>query len=591
MVVRIAVVIGYLAVLLGIGLWTARQARGTSEDYFIASRTTRPLVLFLTMAATNFSAFTVFGFAGAGWESGYAYYPIMGFGTGFMALTFVLIGRPVWRLGKEHGLVTPPELVYRLTGSPILRLLFFLVMTAFTLPYLAMQPMAAGYALESLLGIPYFAGAALITAVMLLYTFRGGFRGVTRTDVFQGGMMIVLLVVAVGVIAGRFGGLASAHRTIGAEFPALFARPGLGGIYTPGIWFGYMLLWFLCDPMFPQLFQRFYAADTPRGLSTTMSLYPLLTGFLFLLPVTIGVLGRLSFPTLPTGVAADQILPLILAEHAPPAVEALVLTAALAALMSTLDSQLLTLSSMFARDVCEPIRDRFVRRRGMIGRPSSSGGAASSVSTPSRRERQPGRKGTGRGPIRDRCAEMPPWVGKAFVVGLALIGLGIAYRPPTTFRVLATQTFTGLAVLFPTVVGAIYWRRMRAAAAIASIAVGEGLVVAYYLELLPTFGTLPVIPIVVATTAVLIVGSWMYRGKPRERSIGEPRALSRRALLGWFGALSALFFVGNDVWNWGDGRTWLLGFPWWVWRFAGLCLLTSGLFWLLGRALDRRPRG
>jgi SSS family solute:Na+ symporter len=579
MAVRIAVVVGYFAVLLAIGFWAARRARGTSEDYFIGSRTTPPLVLFLTMAATNFSAFTVFGFAGAGWESGYAYYPIMAFGTGFMALTFVLIGRPTWRLGKEHGLVTPPELVYRLTGSPGLRFLFFLVMTVFTVPYLAMQPMAAGYALESLLGIPYFAGAALITAVMLLYTFRGGFRGVTRTDVFQGGMLIVLLIVAVGIIAGRFGGLSAANRTVMTEFPELFARPGLGGIYTPGVWFGYMLLWFLCDPMFPQLFQRFYAAKSPRGLSTTMSLYPLLTGFLFLLPVTIGVLGRLTFPALPEGVAADRILPLMLAEHAPPVIEALVLTAALAALMSTLDSQLLTLSSMFARDICEPIRDRFVGRRGTVDRTSSSGGSPESESAPRQHEPHSSRS--------QHSEEMPQWVGKAFVAVLALIGLAIAYQPPASFRIIATQTFTGLAVLFPTVVGAIYWKRTNPGAAIASILVGEGLVAADYLELLPRFGTLPVVPILVVTTLVLVVGSLVVRTEPRDGSTREPSALSRRAITGWAIAFAALFFVGVDFWNWGDGRPSLLGFPWWVWMFAGLCALTSGMFWLLGRSLDR----
>lgn len=573
MAVRIAVVVGYLVVLLGIGFWAMRRARGTSEDYFIASRTTSPLVLFLTMAATNFSAFTVFGFAGAGWESGYAYYPIMGFGTGFMALTFVLIGRPAWRLGKQHGLVTPPELVFRLTGSPVLRFLFFLVMTVFTVPYLAMQPMAAGYALESLLGIPYFAGAALITAVMLLYTFRGGFRGVTRTDVFQGGMMIVLLVVAVAIIAGRFGGLSSANRAVMSDFPELFARPGLGAIYTPGVWFGYMLLWSLCDPMFPQLFQRFYAAKSPRGLATTMSLYPLLTGFLFLLPVTIGVLGRLSFPTLPEGAAADRILPLMLAEHAPAAIEALVLTAALAALMSTLDSQLLTLSSMFARDIAAPLLRYRAERNGR-------GGSVPPVGEV--RESSP-----------DRAAavdEVPQWVSKAFVVVLALVGLAIAYSPPATFRVLATQTFTGLAVLFPTIVGALYWKRMSPVAAIASIVVGEGLVAAYYLDLLPRFGTLPVVPIVVVTTLVLVVGSLILRTVPRYEATWEPRTLSRRAIAGWAVAFAALFAVGNDVWNWGDGRVSFLGFPWWVWLFAGLCVLTSGLFWILGRALTKGHR-
>ena len=548
MATRIAVVVGYFVVLLGIGWAARRRARRGLEDYFVASRTTPALILFLTMAATNFSAFTVFGFAGAGWEAGYAYYPIMAFGTGFMALTFLLIGLPAWRLGKEHGLITPPELVYHLTGSSSLRVLFFVVMTVFTLPYLAMQPMAAGYALQTLLGIPYFAGAALITAVMLLYTFLGGFRGVSWTDALQGGLMISLLVVAVAFIASRFGGLTAANQAVASQVPELFSRPGLGGLYSPGIWFGYMLLWFLADPMFPQLFQRFYAGRGPKALSTTVALYPLLTGFLFLLPVTIGVLGRLSFPVLPEGAAADQILPLMLREHTPGVVEALVLTAALAALMSTLDSQLLTLSSMFTRDVCEPLWAR------LRGRPNSKQDPA-----------------------------MPTWVGKGFVVALALIGLAIAYRPPASFRILATQTFTGLAVLFPVVIGALYWKRMTSIGAVASILVGEGLVVAYYLKLLPRFGTLPVVPILVASTFVLVVVSLLTRSASWRRPCRPCIPLSKRAKAGWTLAFCALFALGHDVWNWGSGRLWLLGFPWWVWTFAGLCVLTAVVFWLFAR--------
>ena len=549
MAVRIAVVIGYFAVLLGIGWAARRRAKPGLADYFVASRSTSSLVLFLTMAATNFSAFTVFGFAGAGWESGYAFYPVMAFGTGFMALTFVLIGKPVQRLGKIYGLITPPELVYHLTGSPVLRLLFFLVMTVFTIPYLAMQPMAAGYALQSLLGIPYFAGATLITAIMLVYTFLGGFRGVSWTDTFQGGMMITLLLVAVVMIAGKFGGLSTANQAVALTQPELFARPGLGGLYSPGMWFGYMTLWFLCDPMFPQLFQRFYAARDSRGLSTTMTLYPLLTGFLFLLPITIGVLGRITYPQLPAGISADQILPLMLAQHVPPVVEALVLTAALAALMSTLDSQLLTLSSMFARDVCEPIRDRF----------------------------------TG-GPDRP---DLPAWVGKSFVVGLALIGLAIATHPPASFRVIATQTFTGLAVLFPTVIAVLYWKRMTALAGIASILVGEGLVVAYYFKALPTFGTLPVIPIVLASSLVLVFVGFMP-GKKTTTQATQPRLFTTRFRIGWALAFGLLFLLGHDVWNWGDARISLLGYPWWVWMFAGLCVLTSIIFWIFSCAVRQR---
>jgi len=86
------IVSGYLVVLLGIGFWVRRWARRTAEDYFVASQRLPPLVLFLTMAATNFSVFTVFGFSGTGWRTGYSFYPIMAFGTGFMALSFAYIG-------------------------------------------------------------------------------------------------------------------------------------------------------------------------------------------------------------------------------------------------------------------------------------------------------------------------------------------------------------------------------------------------------------------------------------------------------------------------------------------------------------------
>ena len=584
MAIRIAVMTGYLLVLLGIGWAARRRSARDLADYFLASRSLSPWVLFFTMAATNFSAFTAFGVTGSGWAIGYAFYPIMGFGTGFMALTFYLIGRPMWRLARDEGLTTPPQAVGRLTGSPALRLVFFLVMTTFTLPYLAMQPMAAGYALESLLGIPYFAGAALVTAVMLAYTFLGGFRGVAWTDVFQGGMLIVLLCVALYVVSAPFGGLTAANQTVAAEVPALFSRPGLSGTLSPGIWFGYMLLWFLCDPMFPQLFQRFFTGRSPRGLHVTMSLYPLLAGFLFLLPVSIGVIGRLTFAQLPSGASSDELLGRLLHIHASPAVEALVLTAALAALMSTLDSQLLTLSSMFVHDLWEPIRDRFVQQLppGEVPRHTDS----TERSSCQIRDRFLGKAIVDRFPPSSPAGRRPSardrsfWSGKAFVVLLALGGLAIAYRPPATFLEIATESFTGLAVLFPTVIAALHWKRLHAGAAIASIGVGEALVVAYHFDALPTFGTLPVVWVAAASTLVLVVGSLVFGPRHHTRS----RIVGRwRSLVAWAALFAAIFLASQDVWAWGDGRTWLLGYPWWVWASAGLCIVTSLAFVALTR--------
>ncbi|MFC1896552.1 sodium:solute symporter, partial [Thermodesulfobacteriota bacterium] len=397
MTVKMLVLLGYFLVVLTIG-WAARTRWSASpETYFLADRRLGTFVLLGTMVATNFSAFTVFGTSGAGYRDGYAFFPIMGFGTGFMALTFWVIGRRAWKKGSETGSVTPPELVRNIYRSRFLSTLFALVMIVFTLPYLALQPMAAGYALEELVGLPYIYGCILVTAIILFYTLRGGLRAVAWTDLFQGGFMFVMLAVSLFLVVQHHGGFEEAHRKVLALNPELLARPGGLGRYTPLIWMSYMMLWFFCDPMFPQLFQRFFSARSERTLSSMMLFYPLVCTVVFFIPVAVGVLGTLSFPGL-VGKEADRILPMVVNHIAGDGVAALVIACGLAALMSTMDSQLLTLSSIFTRDVA----------------PLVTGGK-----------------------------EISPAATRLFVVALSLAGLALAYKPPATILQIATQTFTG----------------------------------------------------------------------------------------------------------------------------------------------------
>ncbi|HEX7392654.1 MAG TPA: sodium:solute symporter family protein, partial [Thermoplasmata archaeon] len=183
----------YLASLLGIGYFTWRRGHKTSEDYFVASRSFGPIVLFLSLAATNFSAFTFFGFAGAAYKFGLAYYGIMAFGTGFMAISFYIIGRKVWLLGKKHGYITPPELIGDRMNSDSLRIIFLAVMVVFTLPYLATQAIGGGIAINQLTEgeVSYELGAVIVTAVILVYVTVGGMRADAYTDVLQGVLMLV----------------------------------------------------------------------------------------------------------------------------------------------------------------------------------------------------------------------------------------------------------------------------------------------------------------------------------------------------------------------------------------------------------------
>ncbi|MBP1662428.1 MAG: panF, partial [Thermoplasmatales archaeon] len=131
MIAFLLMILGYFSLLLLMGFIAYRKTKKTPEDYFIAGRSFGPLILFFSLAATNFSAFTFLGFAGNAYKIGLGQYGIMGFGTAFMALMFFIIGRKVWKLGKENRYITPPELIGDRFQSRSLRLLFMGVMVVF----------------------------------------------------------------------------------------------------------------------------------------------------------------------------------------------------------------------------------------------------------------------------------------------------------------------------------------------------------------------------------------------------------------------------------------------------------------------------
>jgi SSS family solute:Na+ symporter len=538
--IKIAVLAAYFLAILAIGAVTRLRLESSSESYFLADRRLGGVVLLATMAATNFSAFTVFGTSGAGYRDGYGFFPIMAFGTGFMALSFWVIGRRAWRLGRDVGLITAPEMVGHLYRSPALGRLAAVVMIVFTIPYISLQPMAAGYALEELVGLPYAWGCTLVTAVIVLYTFGGGMRAEAWVDLFQGSFMLALLVATIAIVAGQHGGFVAANHKVMALKPELFARPGALGAYTPGIWFSYLALWFVCDPMFPQLFARFFAARSERAIGRMMLFYPLVCLLVFLPPIAVGVLGHLSVPGL-TGRQADRILPLVMNALGGDVMAALVTAAGLAALMSTMDSQLLTLSAVFTRDILPAF----------------------------------GRRG--------KAAGLP---ARIFTVALGSAGLALAYNPPAIMLEIATETFTGLAVLFPTVVFGLYWKRVHAGPAALSIVAGEAALAAFHFKWLAAGPFLPVVPVMALTFAVYLAADLFVRLRHGGLRIAAP---------GWlrdpYGmAFGAVFVLALDFRAWGVKEPLVLGLPLWAWYFVLLSAVQTALMLAMTRR-DLRDRG
>jgi SSS family solute:Na+ symporter len=346
--------------------------------------------------------------------------------------------------------------------------------------------------------------------------------------------MFVMLFASLVVVIGHHGGLAAANQKILEAAPELFARPGGLGSYTPGIWFSFMMLWFFCDPMFPQLFQRFFTARSQRTLGRIMLLYPLVCTAVFIMPIAIGVMGRLSVPDL-TGKQADRILPILLTMISGDVMATLVIAAGMAALMSTMDSQLLTLSSIFTRDVLPLVR---------------------------------------------RPADPADATGRWFVVMLSLAGLALAYRPPATILQIATQTFTGLAVLFPSVIFGLYFRRRHAAAAVLSILCGEAALTVFYLKWLPTGPFLPVVWVMLTAFSVYLLVHLLLALRTGSLSLSRPQWTRNPYTY----LLGLIFLLGIDFWAWDRTGPLVLGMPAWIWYFVGLSALQ---IWVMAMMVRR----
>ena len=129
---------GYAIAMVVFAIWARRDLGKGDESYYLAGRSLSAPILLITMAATNFSAFTVYGSSGASYRIGLSFLPIMAFGTGFMAVSMYLLGRKVRARSVEHGAMTAPEMVFGQTGSRSAQLTMASVLIMATIPYLCL---------------------------------------------------------------------------------------------------------------------------------------------------------------------------------------------------------------------------------------------------------------------------------------------------------------------------------------------------------------------------------------------------------------------------------------------------------------------
>ncbi|USZ67441.1 sodium:solute symporter family protein [Halorussus salilacus] len=353
--IQSAIVGGYLVLALAIGLVAFRLTDRTAEDYYLADRTLGTVVLLFTTFATLLSAFTFFGGPNLAYSAGPEWILVMGLMDGILfAVLWYVVGYKQWLVGRTYGYVTLGEMLGDRFGSQTLRGLVAGISLFWLFPYVMLQQVGAGTALEALTNgaIPYWGGAGLVTVFMIAYVVLAGMRGIAWTDTLQGAFMLVMVWGAVAWVLAAVGGAGEATGTLAETNPEFLALGG--GLYTPEYMLSTAVSIAFGVAMFPQVNQRFFVARSKTVLKRTFALWPILVVLLFVPAFMLGAWAQGLGVSVPEG---GNVLPVLLNEYTPGWFAALVVAGALAAMMSSSDSMLLSGSSYFTRDLYRPFVD------------------------------------------------------------------------------------------------------------------------------------------------------------------------------------------------------------------------------------------
>jgi SSS family solute:Na+ symporter len=404
----------------------------------------------MALFGTNVTPFVLLGVPGLAYHEGVG---VFGYNAAIVALgipvTFWLIGRPAWHEARRLGAITPAELYAIRLRSPAVGVVLFVAFTAYTLPYLVTSVVGVGIAVETFTdgAVSGLLAAAAILVATVVYTAAGGMRATMWTNVVQGAWFMVFIVVAYFAIADGLGGATAATAAVRERAPELLVVDGHPRFATAG-WTSWALAISLTVIAFPHMLVRVFAAQDQASLRRTCRLYPPALLALWLPAVLIGVWGSAAIPGL-EGRASDRILPLMVAEHMSPWWQGLGLAAILAAVMSTLDAQFLTLSSMLGRDVLRRVYPALTPAREVT------------------------------------------WA-RAFSIVLALATFAVVLAAPASIFAIGTFAFSGYVMLVPTLYLGLVWDRFGARAAIASIVIGNVVLVVAFAIGTPEGGVQPV---------------------------------------------------------------------------------------------------
>ncbi|GAA0435319.1 sodium/proline symporter PutP [Lentibacillus halophilus] len=437
----------YLIGMLVIGIIMYRMTDNLS-DYVLGGRKLGPGVAALSAGASDMSGWLLLGLPGAIYASGLAEaWMAIGLSTGaYLNWQFVAKRLRVYTELANNSITIPDFLENRFKDhSHLLRVISALVILLFFTFYTSSGMVAGAKLFEASFGLPYQSSLWIVSLVIVSYTLLGGFLAVAWTDFLQGILMFMTLIAVPIVAINQMGGWDATVQAVGDIHPGhlnMIEDVGIIAIISSIAWgLGYFGQ--------PHIIVRFMALRSPkdvpkaRFIGTTWMIIGLygtiftgLAGLAFINTQDVSVLSEYGISTMTENgvqmladsekifIAFSQLL-----FH--PAISGILLAAILAAIMSTIDSQLLVSSSAVAEDFYKAIFRKRATDNELV------------------------------------------WIGRLATLVIALIAALIAINPESSVLNLVSYAWAGFGAAFgPTILLSLFWRGTTRTGALSGVVVG-----------------------------------------------------------------------------------------------------------------------
>lgn len=343
--------IGMLIAVFGVGIWAGKYVKSSSsflQEYFLGGRSLGGFVLAMTMTATYGSASSFLGGPGVAYTEGLGWVllAMSQVATGYFVL--MVLGKKFAIVTRSYQAITMVDFLKERYQSKWVVLFSSFSIIIFLFSAMAAQWIGGARLIESLTGLSYIGALFIFAVSVMVYVIIGGFRAVALTDAIQGSIMFVgtLILLIATIIAG--GGISNIIADLSAENPNLITPFGAEGNLTPMYVSSFWILVGVGVVALPQIAVRAMSYKDSRSMHRALIIGTIVVGVIMLNMHLIGVFARPILPGIDIG---DKVMPLLALEILPPWLAGVVLAAPMAAIMSTVDSLLLLVSSSVVKDL------------------------------------------------------------------------------------------------------------------------------------------------------------------------------------------------------------------------------------------------